>query len=85
MNLDDLHLVLGRIDRSLEEIKDDVRRINGRVDRLEEWRKLIDIEGAKLEGRREALVTKSQFIVAVAVANGIVATIVGIIGVVIGG
>lgn len=57
---DDTHERLVRIEEKLDHVLDQVRRINGRVNGLENWRREQEIEQARQKGRSEAVVTKSQ-------------------------
>lgn len=56
----DIHVRLVRIEEKVDHVLDQVKKINGRVSGLENWRRDQEIESARAEGRSEAVLKKSH-------------------------
>lgn len=61
--LDAITAELARMQTKLDHILDQVKRINGRVAGLENWKHSQEIEAARAAGRSEALITKRHLII----------------------
>lgn len=76
--LDAIVAELARIETKLDHILDQVRRINGRVAGLENWRHTQELEAARAAGRSEALITKRHLLI-LAGAVPAISTIIGML------
>lgn len=75
---EDTHIRLVRIEEKLDHVLDQVRKINGRVNGLENWRHEEQLRQARAEGRSEAVITKTH-ITYIAGLVTVVSSLIGIL------
>lgn len=74
----DVHMRLVRIEEKLDHVLEQVRKINGRVNGLENWRHEEQIRQARAEGRSEAVITRKHIAFLIAAVPAISA-IIGVV------
>lgn len=69
---------LARIETKLDHVLEQVRKINGRVGGLENWRHNQEVAEARAEGRSEAVITRGH-LAFIGLVLPIVSALIGII------
>lgn len=69
---------LARLESKVDHILEQVRKINGRVNGLENWKQNQEVAQARMEGRSEAFITKAQLAILATVIS-MASTVIGIL------